>query len=104
MKKELIRYLKSAWKRLLLIVILGMPFGYSISDSEAAQRNWKNSTGGNLSLYIDEVTSCHYLGTIDGGLTPRMNTKGFHICGGWEVEAALKRAMDAKNANIKENK
>lgn len=34
-----------------------------------------------LRLYIDDGTGCHYLGSSNGGLTPRMNPDGRQVCG-----------------------
>jgi len=34
-----------------------------------------------MSLHIDNMTRCHYLGGKNGGLTPRMTSSGKHFCG-----------------------
>lgn len=34
----------------------------------------------NLGLLIDHETGCHYLRANGGGITPRMNANGKHIC------------------------
>lgn len=33
-----------------------------------------------LGLHIDNRTGCHYLSTHKGGLTPRLDANGRHIC------------------------
>lgn len=33
-----------------------------------------------LDLHIDNRTGCHYLSTHKGGLTPRLDADGNHIC------------------------
>lgn len=39
-----------------------------------------------LSLHVDARTGCHYLGTARGGITPRYDRDGTHICTGPEKE------------------
>ena len=34
----------------------------------------------NLDLLIDHETGCHYLRANGGGITPRLNANGKHIC------------------------
>lgn len=36
--------------------------------------------GGSLLLYKDQLTGCQYLGTTEGGLTPRLSHDGKPIC------------------------
>ena len=33
-----------------------------------------------MSLYVDVLTGCHYLGHGFGGLTPRLDASGHQIC------------------------
>lgn len=35
-----------------------------------------------VSLYTDHLTGCQYLGTLFGGITPRLDQHGNHICEG----------------------
>lgn len=35
-----------------------------------------------MALFIDNRTGCHYLGNPLGGITPRLDGKGRHICEG----------------------
>jgi hypothetical protein len=35
-------------------------------------------------IHVDALTGCHYLSTSRGGVTPRLNTAGNHICTGAE--------------------
>jgi hypothetical protein len=35
-----------------------------------------------LILRIDHMTGCHYIGTPFGGITPRLDSDGQHICTG----------------------
>ena len=49
----------------------------------------KDSTDGakrsNMSLRIDAMTGCHYLEGRKGGMTPRLDINGKHICQGSNV-------------------
>jgi len=60
---------------LLMAYLLG-DLEYDTTD------NGSNRSG--LALYIDNKTGCHYLGTAHGGLTPRLDSKGEHLCTGQE--------------------
>jgi hypothetical protein len=35
-----------------------------------------------MALRIDAMTGCHYLEGAKGGMTPRLNREGHHICEG----------------------
>ncbi len=35
-----------------------------------------------MKLYVDHRTGCHYLGNPWGGITPRLDAKGKHVCEG----------------------
>lgn len=45
-----------------------------------------NSTRSGLKLHVDAKTGCHYLSTARGGITPRYDRDGTHICTGPEKE------------------
>lgn len=45
-----------------------------------------NSTRSGLDLHVDAKTGCHYLSTARGGITPRYDRNGTHICTGPEKE------------------
>lgn len=45
-----------------------------------------NSTRSGLGLHVDAKTGCHYLSTARGGITPRYDRNGTHICTGPEKE------------------
>ena len=38
----------------------------------------------NMGLHIDNLTGCHYLSTLFGGMTPRLDKHGNHMCRGQE--------------------
>lgn len=44
------------------------------------------STRSGLGLHVDAKTGCHYLSTARGGITPRYDRNGTHICTGPEKE------------------
>ena len=48
-----------------------LPIGRDNSDGE------KRS---GVSVHVDMLTGCEYLGGKNGGLTPRMDANGHHIC------------------------
>ena len=67
----------SAW---LLIVISGavlirFVFGLGMDDSDASA--WNRS---GLKLHTDHLTGCQYFQAPNGGLTPRLDATGGHIC------------------------
>lgn len=47
---------------------------YDVTDDLVAKKR------SGLLLYIDYGTGCQYLGGLFGGITPRLNKKGRHIC------------------------
>lgn len=47
---------------------------YDVTD------NIKDKKRSGLSIYIDHETGCQYLGTVFGGLTPRLDRDGKPIC------------------------
>lgn len=50
----------------------------------SSQKDSTDPPGGRsgLSIYVDHYTGCQYLSSSWGGLTPRLDTDGRHICGG----------------------
>lgn len=43
----------------------------------------EDTTASGIHLRIDARTGCHYLEGDDGGITPRLNSNGNHICDGY---------------------
>lgn len=37
-----------------------------------------------MSLHVDAMTGCHYLASQYGGMTPRLDERGRHVCTGEE--------------------
>ena len=65
----------------LAIIVIGSlaeftPFGRDDSDPT---KGWGARSG--LKIYTDHRTGCQYLSTASGGLTPRLDKHGQHICG-----------------------
>ena len=57
-------------------VILGVPLALSIFVEKKTVDD-----AGRLQVFRDTLTGCEYLARADrGGLTPRLNAKGDHIC------------------------
>jgi hypothetical protein len=50
-----------------------------LSDWDNTDDNINKIKSG-LHVFIDYGTKCQYLSTINGGLTPRLNNNGKHIC------------------------
>jgi len=49
------------------------------TDKSATQRS-------GMTLYIDNMTGCHYLGALFGGVTPRLDNTGKQVCTGYQDE------------------
>jgi len=59
-----------AWIGIVILLFIYNP--YDDTDPE-------NGRSG-LSVYIDNKSGCQYLGTLFGGLTPRLNREGKQYC------------------------
>ena len=58
-----------------IVIIISTKFTpYDDTDDE------KNKKRSNMRLHIDNRTGCHYLSATFGGITPRLDKKGQHIC------------------------
>ena len=64
---------------ILFILIITIIISIPIDSTDMSKSNRSG-----MSLYIDNLTGCHYLSTLFGGLTPRMDRNGNHICTGPE--------------------
>lgn len=65
---------------LLIFVTAGLSisqvvFGLGMDDSDASA--WNRS---GLKLHTDHLTGCQYFQAPNGGLTPRLDATGGHIC------------------------
>lgn len=71
---QLVIRLFSLWLMGMTAVILWnlLPFNYDDTDS------WPRKSG--ASVIVDARTGCEYL-SAKGGMTPRMDGQGKHICG-----------------------
>lgn len=63
---------------IIIIVVLGFGFLFIIipaddSDISAFDRS-------EIKVSIDAMTGCHYLSASFGGVTPRLDSDGKHIC------------------------
>ena len=69
-------------KKYLLTVVapvaLFFTLGAYLSPTDSTDGSWSKRSG--ISLHIDHETGCHYLGTLFGALTPRLDRDGEHIC------------------------
>lgn len=63
------------------IIIIGAVFGWLLpTPVDATDKSVSVRSG--VNLITDYGTGCQYLETNSGGLTPRMNAEGRHICNG----------------------
>jgi hypothetical protein len=46
----------------------------------------EDTTASGMHLRIDARTGCHYLEVTDGGITPRLDSDGRHICDGYSSD------------------
>ena len=74
-------------KRLLILLITVWFALYIFSDYLETARpldstdNVLTGERSGLGIYVDHMTGCHYLsGGISGGITPRLDSEGDHIC------------------------
>lgn len=63
---------------LLVISVLKDWFNYGYDDTD----DYENSVRSGLHLRVDHGTGCQYLETTGGGITPRLDFDGRHICTG----------------------
>ena len=47
------------------------------------------ATRSGMTLHVDALTGCHYLGGQRGGLVPRRDSVGVHICVGYSDDSAV---------------
>ncbi len=68
-KKDLLCCMTIYW---ILMIIVG---GFDRDTTDGEVRS-------GMALKIDALTGCHYLEGQRGGLTPRLDKEGLHICEG----------------------
>lgn len=61
-----------------LIIIMLIMFGLNFFNIWYDDTDGKTRSG--LSPHTDNLTKCQYLSSKNGGLTPRVDSKGNHIC------------------------
>lgn len=59
------------WLIIMVVIVANMP-------TDTTDRGFFQRSG--MELHYDAMTGCHYLGTFLGGVTPRLNQAGEHIC------------------------
>lgn len=94
-------------KFLMIIILLGIVFNHggasnvkrqgwlrSDADDTDGYRDGKLKDRSGLTLYIDYGTGCHYLKQgFFGGLTPRLDADGNHICESGEHKIYAEKDM-----------
>ena len=68
--------------------IFGLILGWIIFSPNRGPRDSTDTPDNRsgMALYIDAKTGCHYLGDGRGGLIPRLDSNGNHVCVGFEWE------------------
>lgn len=73
-KKDLFRLV--AFVFLLILVLNFFKVGWDSTDGESRS---------GLGLHTDNLTGCQYLSSTRGGLVPRVDSNGTHICNWQEL-------------------
>lgn len=73
--KELLRFLINLAAFVVVTLGVAILLGYGMDNSDASA--WNRS---GLKLHTDHLTGCQYLQAPNGGLTPRLDASGGHIC------------------------
>lgn len=68
------------WSIVVALVMLAFGIDLTVDENDVLV----NSKVSVLNLYTDNRNGCQYLGTRFGGLTPRLDANGNHICTGSE--------------------
>jgi len=63
----------------LLVILLLIQL---IQKVDSTDYSWYRRS--NLRLHVDSEYGCHYLSTRGGGVTPRLDAEGEHVCTGRE--------------------
>lgn len=58
----------------VLILLFSVVVGYKRDDTDTADKR------SGLVLYTDYNTGCQYVGTVFGGITPRLDADGKIVC------------------------
>lgn len=73
-----------------VVVIIGHIGGRFDFDSTDSGRERSG-----LSLMVDAQTGCHYLSTAGGGITPRLNRTGAHVCQGKKTKNEARKSRSS---------
>ena len=63
----------------ILALVTGISY---LSGTDSTDTSFFNRS--NLQIKVDNLTGCHYLNSARGGVIPRVNKDGKHICTGEE--------------------
>ena len=66
------------------LVLLGAMLMKATEEPPALPAGPVVTKGYTFLLHIDDLTGCHYLAISAGGLTPRLDAQGRHVCTGQE--------------------
>lgn len=75
---------KHKWSLIVIICMMGIFLLSSVKYPYDSTDDFRNKIRSGLTLYIDNLTGCHYLSKPWGELLPRRDAHGKHICIGQE--------------------
>ena len=67
-------------KDLILVVTVSIIIQLCWSYLPIQRDNSDGNTRSGVSVHVDALTGCEYLGGMHGGLTPRLDINGLQIC------------------------
>lgn len=68
------------WTELLACIIIVSIVGAGIKNWDIDSTDTSDDERSGMSLYTDALTGCQYLGAGFGGITPRLDKDGHHVC------------------------
>lgn len=74
------RALKDFTLYIAMIFVVGMIVGRVINATSWGRDDSDGEERSGLRVHTDALTGCQYLATRGGGITPRLDTQGRHIC------------------------
>ena len=80
--KEVLNYAAKHVLMYMLVTSLALTLVFALSGGFARDSTDTANARSGLVLMKDNRTGCHYLSAKHGGITPRLNFDGNHICNG----------------------
>lgn len=70
-------WVNMAFYAVIAITVLSIAFSF-FSPTDSTDYSRTDRSG--LKLHTDAMTGCQYLSTSGGGITPRLDNRGHHVC------------------------